>query len=460
MSFRGPSRDSQLNPGKIAPRAVLRAPSAMVVKITASKAPIHRDSTRASALPTTGHPGSCSPWAASVKVAWIVPGGFHPGDQDNVIPVLTGLARAISTRHDLHVFAFGGPGRITRDSLEGAVVHQLGDATTIDPPGPARNVRRLARLAGQLAWEFHRARRPPFQALHAFWANEPGLMAGLLGRLASVPVVVSVGGGEAVWLPDIGYGGSRSSVGRRVLAASLRLADQVTVGSEYARTFLDPPVARRARVIPLGIDCGRFRAAPTRPEGPPWRLIYVGSLNAVKNHGALLEAFSELTRRLGSDVTLDCVGEDTLHGAVQARARSLGIGDRVRFRGFLPNGELAELYRGAHLNLLPSRYESQSVALLEAAAAGVPTVGFAVGLLPSLAPEAGCAVSGDRPGALADAIHALLIDRPRRFTMAAAAQAFAHTHDVSWTARAFEEIYRRLQERPRPPASAAGASGQ
>lgn len=390
-----------------------------------------------------------------MKVAWIVPGGFHPGEKDNVIPVLTGLARAVARRHDLHVFSFGGPGPITRDGLAGAVVHQLGDAATIDPPRPARNVRRLGRLARQLAWEFHRATRPPFHALHAFWANEPGLMAGILGRLAALPVVVSIGGGEAVWLPDIAYGGSRSPIGRGVLAASLRLADEITVGSEYARGFLEPAAARRARVIPLGIDCGRFHAAPARPEGPPWRLLYVGSLNAVKNHGPLLEAVSELTRRLGSDVTLDCVGEDTLHGAVQARARSLGVGDRVRFRGFLPNGELAELYRGAHLNLLPSRYESQSVAVLEAAAAGVPTVGFAVGLLPSLAPEAGCAISGERPGALADAIHALLVDRPRRYAMAAAAQAFARAHDVSSTALAFEELYRRLQERS-PPSAAGG----
>jgi glycosyltransferase involved in cell wall biosynthesis len=87
-------------------------------------------------------------------------------------------------------------------------------------------------------------------------------------------------------------------------------------------------------------------------------------------------------------VVLDCVGADARAGAVQARAQALGLGDRIRFHGLLPPPLLAPFYRSAHLLVLSSRYESQGVVVLEAGAAGLPTVGTAVGLLPTLAPRA------------------------------------------------------------------------
>jgi glycosyltransferase involved in cell wall biosynthesis len=93
-----------------------------------------------------------------------------------MIPALVSLAEELSRRHAVHVFAFGGPGPVTHDRIGGAEVHQLGDPATIDPPRRARNLRLLARLARQLEGELaHASRARPFQVLHAFWANEPGV---------------------------------------------------------------------------------------------------------------------------------------------------------------------------------------------------------------------------------------------------------------------------------------------
>jgi glycosyltransferase involved in cell wall biosynthesis len=384
-----------------------------------------------------------------VKLALIVPGGFHPGGRDNVIPALVSLAEELARRHTVHVFAFGGPGPVTHDLIGGAEVHQLGDPATIDPPRRARTLRLLARLARQLAGELADADRArPFQILHAFWANEPGLLAGALGRCTGRPVVVSVGGGEAARLPDIGYGGARSLAGRGTLDLSLRLARAVTVGSQFARTFLPGWAAARATVVPLGIDGSRFAASPGgRPVGPPWRLLHVGSLNPVKDHRTLLHAVARVVAD-GTDVTLDCIGEDTLGGRVQSEARALGLGERVRFHGHLPNPELAPFYRNAHLQVVSSRYESQSVAVLEAASAGLPTVGTAVGLLATMAPAAAAVVApGDAEG-LAHAIERLLDHGLERRAMAEAAQAFGRAHDVASTARAFERIYADLGAGP------------
>jgi len=157
----------------------------------------------------------------------------------------------------------------------------------------------------------------------------------------------------------------------------------------------------------------------------------------------LLAALREVVDRLG-DVRLDCVGEDALDGEVQRLARVLGLADRVVFHGFVCPEELPAFYRQAHLHVMSSRHESQGVVVLEAAAAGLPTVGTRVGLLDTLAPAAACAVPPGDARALADAISALLPDAGAREAMAAAAQRFAQAHDFAWTARTFEAIYERL----------------
>jgi glycosyltransferase involved in cell wall biosynthesis len=220
----------------------------------------------------------------------------------------------------------------------------------------------------------------------------------------------------------------------------LRLASALSAGSSFAADLLPGEAAKRARVISLGVRCEAFEAPPDRPEGPPWRLVHVGDLNLVKDQETLLRAFTRVLARCG-DVSLDCVGEDTLDGRLERTARALGIERHVTFHGFLPQRKLPALFRRAHLNVLSSRYESQGVAVLEAAAAGLPTVGTAVGLLPTLAPAAARCVAPGDSGALGDAIAALVLDPTARRQLGAAAQRWAMSHDAAWTARQFEELY-------------------
>jgi len=386
-----------------------------------------------------------------MKVAIVTPGGISRDGRHDVIPALLALTSELARRHAVHVFAIGGPGAVSRYTWGGAAVHQLGDPATVDASGPAHRAGRLLRVGGQLWRELRSAqsRGGGFDVIHALWATDPGLLAGLFGRVLRAPAVVSVAGGESVWLPDIGYGGARSRVNRARTAVVLRGAAAVTIGSEFARALLPRRVRERAQVVPLGIDFTAHAAPPAPRPGPPWRLLHVGSINRVKDHRTLLSAFARVAARF-ADVTLDCVGEDTLHGEIQALAAGMGVASRVRFHGFVPNDELAPLYRAAHLHLVSSRYESQSVAVLEAAAAGLATVGTAVGLLPTLAALAPAAAQTVDPGdaaALAAAVCDLLGDETRRLAMAASAQAFARAHDARFTARAFEDIYRRVASR-------------
>jgi glycosyltransferase involved in cell wall biosynthesis len=377
-----------------------------------------------------------------MKLGLVVPGGFDPSGRAGVIPALLALTRELAQRHDVRVFASGSFGGAASYRLHGASIHQLGGA------GPGRGGPGLPGLTAALArWIRDVQRSGRLELLHAFWADDAGLLAVLAARWLGIPSVVSIGGGEVVWLPEIPYGGAGTVGGRLRVRMALGLAGAVTAGSRFAAERMPASAAARVRLVPLGVPCddgGGGGGGVARPGGPPWRMVHVASINRVKDHETLLAAFRRVVDRMG-DAELDWVGEDTLGEQAQRRAQELGLGARVRFHGFVANDMLPAFYGGAHLHVLSSRYESQGVVVLEAAAAGLPTVGTAVGLLPELAPRAARCVPPGDAAALADAICALLADTAAREALGAEAQRFARAHDAAWTARAFEEIYLELK---------------
>ena len=79
--------------------------------------------------------------------------------------------------------------------------------------------------------------------------------------------------------------------------------------------------------------------------------------------------------------------------------------------------------------------------MAEAAAAGVPTVGTAVGSVAELAPASAWAVPVRDAAGLAAGALTLLRDGELRTRIGRAAQAWARAHDADWTAMRFAQIY-------------------
>jgi len=200
----------------------------------------------------------------------------------------------------------------------------------------------------------------------------------------------------------------------------------------------------QAARVPLGVDTRQWVPEPPRRRRPgrAARLVSVGSLTPVKGHATLLHAVAGLVRA-GRDVHVDLVGEDTSGGAVPALVRELALDARVSLHGFLPQPAAHAVVRDADLLVVTSRHEAGPVAMLEAAAVGVPTVGTPVGHVAEWAPGAAAVVPHSDPPALAGAIASLLDDDERRLAMASRAQARAVAEDADWTAARFEELLER-----------------
>jgi glycosyltransferase involved in cell wall biosynthesis len=369
-----------------------------------------------------------------VRIGFVVMGGVDPSGRDRVIPVLMSLIECLAKRHELHVFVLNQQAEPTTYPLLGATVHDLGRVSAF------RGFRRRAQLA-----RFFPAveKIGGFDLLHAYWALPAGFVATAAARRLRVPTVITASSGEWVSIPDVQYGLQRRWVDRRAVAIAMKRASRVTVCTHYMAA-LATRHGVTTEFVPVGVP--RPTVSTTeRPPGPPWRVVHVASINRVKDHATLLRAFAAVTARV-PDVHLDIIGADTMDGAMHRLASGLGLQGQVAFHGFLRTDEIAPFYARAHVHVLSSRHEGASVATLEAAAAGVPTVGTNVGYVADWAAEGGRALAvpvGD-PEALAAGVVAVLKSPDLRASLAAAAQRWALAHDTDWTVERFGEIYRSL----------------
>lgn len=131
--------------------------------------------------------------------------------------------------------------------------------------------------------------------------------------------------------------------------------------------------------------------------------------------------------------------------ALEALAHSHGVAERVRFLGH--RQDVADLLAACDLFVLPSLYEGLPLAVLEAMAAGVPVVATDVGGTNEvvLDGETGVLVPAADAAALAQAIRALLADRPRASALAARGQAHVRCrHSASVMTADVSRVYVEL----------------
>jgi glycosyltransferase involved in cell wall biosynthesis len=130
---------------------------------------------------------------------------------------------------------------------------------------------------------------------------------------------------------------------------------------------------RQHRVIHNGMpDVSPLLRA--KPILEPCRIVMVARFEQPKDHGTLLHAMAGL-RHLAWD--LELVGDGPEEPAARTLAESLGLAERVRFRGALASAaaSLAE----AQIFVLSSRSEGFPRSILEAMRAGLPVVATEVG---------------------------------------------------------------------------------
>jgi glycosyltransferase involved in cell wall biosynthesis len=220
-------------------------------------------------------------------------------------------------------------------------------------------------------------------------------------------------------------------------------------GYDVAREIEKVP-ARKLMVIHNGIDTRRFTPdktgdgtdpIPGIPAGAPV-IGTVARLSPEKDQHTLLEAFAKMCES-GSGCYLVIAGDGPERKALAAHAESLPCGDKVVFLGAVEN--VPSLLKRITVFVLTSLTEGISLALLEAAASGIPSVVTDAGGNAEVIEDgiSGFVVPPGQPAPIAEKLAQLISDESLRGSMGLNARKRVEQHFslANMTAH-YETLYR------------------
>jgi glycosyltransferase involved in cell wall biosynthesis len=254
-------------------------------------------------------------------------------------------------------------------------------------------------ISNNLTWQsFHDMRQllrlPKFDVLHThggtagFWVRL--VVAGFKNR----PVVVHTYHGLHYLhiCQSLGWNIQakiKRAIFRRIDRLLLKYTDRIVCvcRSDYQKA-IEAGVADRDRtsIVYNGIEVDKFSHPLNRSSARQLFAIdstefvfgNVGRLHEQKGHKFLLQAFAKMRNRAISIV----IGDGNMRDELIALAAKLAISDRVLFLG--ARADIHEFLSAIDVFVMPSLWEGQPIALLEALAMGKPCIASAVDGIPEI----------------------------------------------------------------------------
>jgi glycosyltransferase involved in cell wall biosynthesis len=289
-----------------------------------------------------------------------------------------------------------------------------------------------------------------FDLIDAHYFYPDGVAAVQLGRYFNKPVVVTARGSDVSLIP-------RYRIARKLIQGAAARANAVITVCDALKNELVELGVDAAKITSLrnGVDLQRFqpgdRAALRAALGiDGFVMLSVGNLVPVKGHDLAIAAMPMLP-----DATLLIAGAGAMLGRLEALARELGVQDRVRFLGAVPQVELPRYYGAADSLVLASSREGWANVLLESMACGTPVVATNVWGTPEVvtAPEAGVLMKERSPQGLVDAVRHLRANYPDH----AATRRYAEGYSWDATTQGQLDLFATLVDGRRAGAAAAPA---
>lgn len=296
------------------------------------------------------------------------------------------LGKRLTGRFRVLLLGPHASGALREETLDGVEVYRYRYAperweTLVNDGGIVTNLRRskwkLLLVPGfvlaQTWWAMKLIRRERVDAIHAHWLVPQGLIAAMLQSLPGrkIKYVVTSHGADLFALRGrlmeaLKRFVLRRAAGATVVSSAMR-ENLLTIGADVSRVS----------VLSMGVDVSdRFKPDAAAPRSDH-EILFVGRLVEKKGLRFLLQALPGIVRQC-PDAYLSIAGFGPEEDALRRQARSLGLDDKVRFLGAMPQEELPALYRRAAVFVAPfiraesGDQEGLPVALMEAIACGCP----------------------------------------------------------------------------------------
>jgi len=304
-----------------------------------------------------------------------------------------------------------------------------------------RHGRSALRFAGLLL-------REQFQVVHShmFWSS---LFASPIAWACRVPVIVETLHGTEAWRK----GWKAHCIIDR---ATTRFVSKYVAVCESDAHFLKNKkhvAADKIAIIHNGVDARRF--AVSRDKRHAIRhalgfteadsvLVMVARFHPGKGHRVLLDALRQLLP-VCPGLKLVCLGEGEGEPELRALCEAFGLANCLRLGGYQQN--VPDWLAAADINVLPSFYEGLPLTILEAMAAGLPSVASNVGGIPEAIQDgvSGLLVPPGDSCRLAEALSLLLSDPATRVRMGdAARERLLQSFVLAQQVRSTEGMYLKL----------------
>ncbi len=306
---------------------------------------------------------------------------------------------------------------------------------------------RVARIMWeQVVWPFM-ARRDSLTLLHS--------MAFAMPRLAPRPVVVTIYDLSFIENPEAFPAAQRRYLEHETAYSCAHAARLVAISESGRRDIhrlygvpleridvVTPGVGDAYRPLPAA-QVAAFRREKALPDT---FILHVGTLQPRKNIPTLLEAVARLDRP-GVELVL-VGGRGWIYEEIFARVQALGLGNRVRFAGYVDDEELPLWYNAAAVLAFPSFYEGFGMPVADALACGTPVVAAATSSIPEAGGEVALYFEPRDADELAERLRQALDDPEVRRNARAAGP--AHAARFSWARSGAEmaAVYRRAAAEP------------
>lgn len=379
------------------------------------------------------------PWTGVVKILHVIPSvsQVHGGPTH----ALAVMERSL-TKRGLSVTT------VTTDD-DGAGHVLSGDARPADVDGVGRfyahKWSEFYKVApGLLTWLLRHVRQYDVVHIHALFSFSSGAAA-VAAWMRGVPYIIR----------PLGTLNRYSFEQRRPVlkAFSFRLIESQILSGAAAVHFTSQAecdeaiplgIKMRGVVIPLGVDAPPIRH---RKQERSTRLLFLSRLDPKKNVDGLIRAFAIVHRSL-PEVELVIAGDGPadyvrrLHELAEAE----GLGDSLRWAGYVSGEAKWRALSEADIFVLPSHSENFGIAVVEALLAGLPcVVGRGVAIAETVADGGAGLVTDSDPFSIADTMFRLIQDQAMRQQMGNAARVLAQeNYSSTIMAERLEHLYRRI----------------
>ena len=260
--------------------------------------------------------------------------------------------------------------------------------------------------------------------LHAHYASSYGVLASL-SRFR--PFVLSVWGSDILDFPN------RNFLNKWLINKVINSANSICSTSEVMiKCIREEYNISDVDLIPFGVDIDVFSPIQNLQKN-----FIVGTIKSVEKHNGI-DCFLDAAKIIVYDYKNDkiqflIVGKGSLLKKMKQKTVDLDLQKYVKFEGHVSQDNIVEHHRKLSLFIAVSTRESFGVAVLEAAACGVPSITSNVGGLPEVNKHehTGLIIKPNDPGKLAESIIRLYEDNNYRYQLSENARSWV-VNNFDW----------------------------